>query len=145
MEARTLRLGGLMLVIALFAIACSSGDDTTTTAASATTTTAAQTTTTAAAETTTTAAPDTDATGESSVAIADFAFNPGDITVAVGTTVTWNNGDSVSHTTTSDEEGWDSGALGTGDTFEVVFAEPGAFAYHCTIHPTMTGTITVEG
>lgn len=139
MEA-SLRPAALVLFAALAVAACTSSGDTTTTGADATTTTAAATTTTTGEATTTTG----EAAG-SGVTIHDFAFNPGDITVAAGTTVTWNNGDGVSHTTTSDDDVWNSGSLSSGDTFEVVFDEPGVYAYHCNIHRTMTGTITVEG
>ena len=138
----------LSLVLALMGTACSSdsADETTTTAsAPATTTTAAATT--AAAPTTqapTTQAPTT-TTGGGAINIANFTFNPGNITVAVGTTLTWTNGDGPSHTTTSDEEGWDSGVLASGDSFELVFDIPGVFAYHCSIHPSMSATVTVEG
>lgn len=127
----------LTLALALAGTACSSdsADETTTTVASATTTTAAA---------TTSDAPTTTA-GGGSITIANFTFDPGSITVAAGTTVTWTNGDGPSHTTTSDEEGWDSGVLASGDSFETVFDEPGVFAYHCSIHPSMTATVTVEG
>ncbi len=79
------------------------------------------------------------------VTIVGFAFGPNNLTVAVGTTVTWTNDDGPSHTTTSDAEGWNSGTLSTGATFQVVFDTPGTFTYHCSIHPSMTATVTVEG
>jgi plastocyanin len=134
---------GVVLALALLASACSSdsADETTTTAS------APATTTTAAAPTTgapTTEAPTTTA-GGGAINIANFTFNPGNITVAVGTTLTWTNGDGPSHTTTSDEEGWDSGVLASGDSFELVFDTPGVFTYHCSIHPSMSATVTVEG
>ena len=63
--------------------------------------------------------------------IADFAFDPGDLTVAVGDTVTWTNDDDTDHTVTADDDAFDSGDLGGGDTFEQTFDEAGEFAYHC--------------
>lgn len=140
------RRAAFLLLLALAVAACSSGDDTTTTAAA--TTTDEATTTSAGSETSTTTDATTSTTSEAGgaqVIISDFSFNPGDITVTAGSTVTWDNGDGVSHTTTSDDDVWDSGSLGSGDTFEVIFDEPGVYAYHCNIHRTMTGTVTVEG
>lgn len=78
------------------------------------------------------------------VAIADFAFDPGGLTVSAGDTVTWTNDDGTDHTVTADDDGFDSGNLGGGDTFEQTFDEAGEFTYHCAIHAQMTGTITVE-
>src|SRR4051794_23986778 len=45
------------------------------------------------------------------VSIAGFAFNPSDLTINVGDTVTWTNNDGVIHTTTSDSLVWNSGSL----------------------------------
>ena len=63
----------------------------------------------------------------------------------MGATVTAVNQDGVSHTWTSDDDVWDSGGLASGESFEFTFDEPGEFSYFCSIHPQMTGTITVEG
>jgi plastocyanin len=52
--------------------------------------------------------------------------------------------DSPDHTVTADDDSFDSGTLSNGDTFEQTFDEAGEFAYHCEIHSSMTGTITVE-
>jgi plastocyanin len=72
------------------------------------------------------------------------AFTPDDVNVAVGTTVTWMNSDSVAHTSTSDVNGWNSGSVAPGSQFSVAFQTPGTFAYHCTIHPGMIGTVVVR-
>jgi YVTN family beta-propeller protein len=80
-----------------------------------------------------------------SVSIAQFAFNPGTTTVAVGHSVTWTNDDPIQHTTTSDMRGWDSGLLAPGATFTMTFDTPGTFTYHCNVHPFMHGTIQVTG
>jgi len=69
---------------------------------------------------------------------------PDDLNVAVGTTVTWTNTDSVAHTSTSDEAGWNSGSIGPGRQFSVAFQNAGTFSYHCTIHPGMVGTVVVR-
>ncbi len=83
------------------------------------------------------------ATGNA-VSIADFSFKAPAITVSVGTTVTWTNNDSTSHTVTADDGSFKSDPLGAGATFSQTFATAGTFAYHCTIHPTMTGSVTVK-
>lgn len=80
------------------------------------------------------------------VEIEDFAFRPGTIVVPVGTIVEWKNRDSVRHTVTSDEAGlFDSGALQPDERFEHRFDVPGVYSYHCSLHPSMTGTVVVSG
>jgi amicyanin len=77
------------------------------------------------------------------IEIADFAFQPGTVTITVGDTVTWTNRDPVVHTATSTAGAFDSGELGTGESYQVTFTEPGTFDYLCTPHPSMTGRIVV--
>ncbi|HEY1307624.1 MAG TPA: plastocyanin/azurin family copper-binding protein [Vicinamibacterales bacterium] len=72
------------------------------------------------------------------------AFTPGDVEVAVGTTVTWTNTDTVSHTSTSNASGWDSGIISPGRQFSFTYQTAGTFPYHCAIHPGMVGTVTVR-
>jgi plastocyanin len=72
------------------------------------------------------------------------AFAPDELNVAVGTTVTWTNTDSTSHTSTSDATGWDSGIVAPGRQFSFVFQNAGTFSYHCAIHPGMVGTVVVR-
>ena len=84
------------------------------------------------------------ATSAKGVKIINFAFQPKTITIAKGTKVTWTNGGSVNHTTTSNTGLWDSGALAPGAAFAHVFKKAGTFKYLCTIHPTlMHGKILV--
>jgi plastocyanin len=78
------------------------------------------------------------------VAISGFSFSPHDITVAVGDSVTWTNSDAQGHTATADDGSFDTGTIGNGTSKSVTFATAGTFAYHCSIHPAMTGTVTVE-
>lgn len=80
---------------------------------------------------------------DTAVTIVDFAFDPGSVTVTAGSTVTWTNNGAVAHTVTSDSGAFDSGSLDPGATFSQTFDTPGTFAYFCSIHPNMTGTITV--
>ncbi len=70
-------------------------------------------------------------------------FNPADITVAKGTTVTWSNDDSIEHTVTADGGAFNSGTIKSGVNFGYTFNEAGVFEYHCSIHPTMKGKVTV--
>ena len=72
------------------------------------------------------------------------AYAPDDVTVAVGATVTWTNSDSVAHTSTADAGAWNSGTVAPGGQFSRVFETAGTFAYHCTIHPGMVGTVVVR-
>jgi YVTN family beta-propeller protein len=83
------------------------------------------------------------AASTTAVTIAQFAFSPATLTVANGQSVTWTNSDPVQHTTTSDNPGWDSGPMPPGATFTTTFTTPGTFAYHCSIHPFIHGTVIV--
>jgi plastocyanin len=78
------------------------------------------------------------------VKIDNFTFNPQQITVKAGTTVTWVNHDDIPHTATSKTGVFRSKALDTDDKFSFTFATPGKFDYFCSLHPHMTGTIVVE-
>jgi len=79
------------------------------------------------------------------VSIQDFFFSPANITVQPGTSVTWVNNGQAPHTVTAtDPEGaFDSGTLQPGESFSFTFKQPGTYAYYCTIHPFMKGTVTV--
>ncbi len=81
--------------------------------------------------------------GGTPVAIANNAFNPSALTVSVGTVVTWTNTDSTTHTVTFDS-GPDCGHVAQGATVSNTFSGAGTFAYHCTIHPFMKGTVLVQ-
>jgi len=72
------------------------------------------------------------------------AYMPDELSVATGSTVTWMNTDTVSHTSTSDESGWNSGTIAPGGRFSFTFERAGTFRYHCTIHPGMVGTVVVR-
>jgi plastocyanin len=72
------------------------------------------------------------------------AYTPDDLTVAVGATVTWTNTDSVSHTSTSDAPGWNSGIVPPSGQFSVTFQNAGTFPYHCAIHPGMVGRVVAR-
>ena len=83
-----------------------------------------------------------------SVNVQNFAFDPPNIVVAPGTTVTWVNADRAPHTVTATDPAgaFDSGTLRPGQSFSFTFTQPGTtYAYYCAIHPSMTGTVTVTG
>ena len=75
--------------------------------------------------------------------IAGFAFSPADLTVKVGTTVTWTNEDGAPHIVATDDGSFKSETLNKGDTFSFTFSQAGTFPYHCGIHASMKGTVTV--
>ncbi|MGE5595788.1 MAG: cupredoxin family copper-binding protein, partial [Hyphomicrobiales bacterium] len=81
---------------------------------------------------------------DTDVSMVDFAFQPADITIGVGDSVTWTNNGVAPHTATADDNSWDSGTIHTGETFTRTFDSAGTFTYHCSIHPNMVGTITVQ-
>jgi plastocyanin len=88
-------------------------------------------------------APAAPAGGSTAVDIKDFAFSPASNSVPTGSKVTWTNSDTTAHTVTFDDGSADSGNLAPGSTFDHTFATAGTFAYHCTIHSQMHGTVTV--
>lgn len=84
------------------------------------------------------------AVATNSVEIKNMAFSPANISVDTGHTVTFTNNDSVTHTVTADDGSFDSSSIAPGKTFSKTFATAGTFTYHCSIHPSMTGTIEVK-
>jgi len=81
---------------------------------------------------------------ETQVKIDNFTFNPRQVTVRAGDTVTWVNGDDIPHTVTSKTLVFRSHALDTDDKFSFTFTKPGTYDYFCSLHPMMTGSIVVE-
>jgi plastocyanin len=82
-----------------------------------------------------------------SIDIKNMMFTPSQITVAEGGTVTWTNNDSIAHTVTDDLSnvgGPASGDIQPGSTYSFTFSKTGSFQYHCSIHPSMRGTIVVK-
>lgn len=79
---------------------------------------------------------------EETIDIVDFAFEPDDLEVPVGTTVTWTQSDPSRHTVDFDD-GEESGELEQGDTFTRTFDEAGTHDYVCFFHPRMTASVTV--
>jgi len=80
----------------------------------------------------------------SAVNIQNSAFAPATTPIKVGDTVTWTNRDAFSHTSTSDTGAWDTGVITAGTSRSFTFTSAGTFAYHCSIHSFMKGTVTVQ-
>jgi plastocyanin len=76
------------------------------------------------------------------VEIRNNAFNPAQLNVAPGTTVTFVNHDNVPHTATSDTKLFDL-EIPPGSSYPVVLEGEGTVPYHCELHPEMKGTIVV--
>lgn len=103
--------------------------------------------------------------GPNEVITLSLRFMPDDITVPVGTTVTWRNGEAIGHTITSGAWGDVNDSTGLrgsqtadglfdhalapmgqeGDTFSFTFDEPGEYLYFCQPHLTMNARVIVEG
>jgi plastocyanin len=93
----------------------------------------------------TTSAPANSASGASAVTISDFKFAPTSLTVKRGAKVTVTNDDSAAHTATADDGNtFDTGTLDPGSSQTISVGTPGSYAYHCSIHPFMKGTIVVR-
>ena len=87
-------------------------------------------------------APATNGTGNA-VTIQNFAFNPSELTVSAGTTVTWTNNQGVTHTVTFDDGSSDM-KIEAGQTVEKTFNTAGEYPYHCAIHPSMKGKVIIK-
>ena len=80
---------------------------------------------------------------ELKVTIDNFTFTPAELKVKVGDTVTWTNHDDIPHTVVSAGK-FRSKAMDTDNSFSFTFTSAGDYKYFCSLHPHMTGTITVE-
>lgn len=78
------------------------------------------------------------------VTIDTFRFQPDPLTVERGQQVTWTNNDAIAHTVTHDGGAFDLQLADKGTTASHTFAEAGTFAYTCTRHPGMAGTVIVR-
>ena len=72
------------------------------------------------------------------------SYDPDTVTVKMGDTVTWVNRDSPQHDVVADNGEFKSELFDTGGTFSFTFTQPGTYPYHCSIHPGMVGTVTVQ-
>ncbi len=78
------------------------------------------------------------------VNIDNFSFGPVELTVPARTTVTWTNRDDIPHTIVSTDNAFKSKVLDTDEKFSFTFNKAGTFSYFCSIHPKMTGKVTVH-
>lgn len=86
------------------------------------------------------------AAGTVTATIQDFSFSPATVTATVGDVVVWTNEGNAPHTATLDDHAaCDTGTLAGGASGGIVFEAAGTYAFHCTIHSSMTGTIEVSG
>ena len=76
--------------------------------------------------------------------IVNFSFVPDPVTVNAAARLTWTNKDGPTHTVTADDNSFLSGRLPTGESFSQMLKTPGTYNYHCSIHPSMHGTIIVK-
>ncbi|MBS0479353.1 MAG: cupredoxin family copper-binding protein [Proteobacteria bacterium] len=81
--------------------------------------------------------------GPVAVRISNFTFGPKTVTVKVGQTVTWTNDDDIPHTVVATDKSFRSKVIDTGQSFSLIFTRAGQFAYFCSLHPMMTGKVTV--
>jgi plastocyanin len=85
--------------------------------------------------------------GTTVIAIKALLFQPAEVPIRSGGTVTWVNCETEgfeAHTTTGDQGEWSSPTMISGDVFSHTFPQPGRFTYHCSPHPFMTGAVVVE-
>jgi plastocyanin len=78
------------------------------------------------------------------VQVDNFTFGPATLTVPVNSTVTWVNKDDLPHVIASNDGVFKSKALDTDDKYSYTFTKAGTYAYFCSIHPKMVGTIVVK-
>jgi plastocyanin len=74
----------------------------------------------------------------------NIQFAPNDATVKVGQTVKWVNQDTVDHDVKADSGQFKSDLFGNGQSFEWKADKAGTISYVCTVHPGMTGKLTVQ-
>jgi plastocyanin len=90
---------------------------------------------------------DAQAQKDVSVDVVDIDYDPREVTVAKGGTITWTNTGDLPHTVTKDGgpgPDFSSDTLNNGDTYEETFDTVGTIDYVCKIHPQQQGTITVK-
>jgi plastocyanin len=78
------------------------------------------------------------------IKMVDIQFDPKDATAGVGQQVCWVNEDTIEHNAVADGGEFESELFGKGKTFTATLDSPGEIPYVCTVHPGMTGTLTVE-
>ena len=80
---------------------------------------------------------------ENMIHIDNFTFQPKEMKVKVGTTVTWKNRDDIPHNVVCAGK-FRSKTMDTDDTYSFTFTAAGDYKYFCSLHPHMTGMVKVE-
>ncbi len=75
------------------------------------------------------------------VQIKDYKFQPSEVTIQSGGTVTWTNADTMIHDVKF--KGSESPDLKKGEQYSRTFDKPGTYEYICEIHPGMKGKVVV--
>ena len=70
------------------------------------------------------------------------SFNPNPTPQSASHTVAWTNNDSLIHRIVADDGSFDTGNLSQGQASAAVTVLAAGQSYHCSIHPSMTGTIS---
>ena len=84
-------------------------------------------------------------TATTAVTMQSNSFSPADIKVAPGATVTWTNNDNYNHNVTFTSTSiTGTGNFASGNKTVVMPSTAGTYAYHCTIHAGMSGTVLVQ-
>lgn len=73
-----------------------------------------------------------------------YSFYPSPATIQVDQVIVWRNGDTVTHHLVFDDGSIDTGPLAPGTLSQPIPIGVGNRRYHCTIHPTMVGTVLVN-
>jgi plastocyanin len=81
---------------------------------------------------------------EVTITIQGFRYQPEEVTISVGSTITWTNMDGPEHSATADDRSFNTGLLGTGESASITFDTPGTYTYFCILHPSMTATVIVR-
>ena len=128
-----------LAVLVLTSAACSSGDEGSS-GASATSATSAET----GGGETRTPEDGTGVSGEPDLKAEDFQFDPSEVKAASGDTIiVKNDAPSTPHTFTVTDTDIDQ-SLDPDQSYKVkIDLDPGTYDFMCTIHPQMTGTLTV--
>jgi plastocyanin len=73
------------------------------------------------------------------------SFSPNPATLPAGQTVVWHNVDSIVHRVVLNSGSLDTGDLAPGASSRPMSINTGGGPYHCSIHPSMVGTIVLGG
>jgi plastocyanin len=78
------------------------------------------------------------------VIIENFKFSPEVLSVKLGDRIVWVNQDIVPHTATALDKSWDTGAIGSNESKEMVVKKAQTLSYYCFFHPGMTAKLLLE-